>query len=128
MSYNAKKYFLVRQVDKRFFNIETPERYYEFNPRQYSSIVSIEPYDYPFEVIHTNPIIIKNPDEILPAHIAKEKLNIPDDKPVCCISISGYETESTIYTKYYDEDIRKKYYCITSSNYNTDLIFPIVTI
>jgi len=122
----CKKIFLVRQIDKRFFNIETPENYYEFNPRQYSSIISIEPYDHPFEVMHINPIIIKNPDEILPAHSAKQKLNVPDDKPVCCISISGYESESEIYNKYYDENIRKKYYCITSSNYNTDLLFPIV--
>lgn len=120
------KIFLVRQVDPKYFSFDTPAGKYTFNPAQYSAIVSIEPYTYPFTVLSVNPIVARNHDEILPRKIAREHFNIPDDTPSCLISISGYENESEKYQDYFDSTILKEYHCVTTNTYDSNRIFPIV--
>ncbi len=124
--FQCVKIFLVHQVDKKFFTIDTPLRLYEFNAQQYSAVVSIEPFDYPFTVLPVNPVVLRNHNEILTRDEAQKKLHMPSHAKGCLISISGYESEAASYNKYYDSSSIKQYHCVIANNYGSEVLFPVI--
>jgi len=122
----CKKIFLMHNVTPNFFSFATQYGEYEFNPKHYHYCFAIEPFNPPFEAKAINPLIMKNHDEILPKKEAKEKLQLPLNKKICLISISGNEHEFDDYVKKYTIELSSEYDFFVTSNHEDQNIFPII--
>jgi hypothetical protein len=85
----GKKVFLCRQIDARYFTIESPAGNISCRPEDYDLALATEPWDPPFPMRQINPIVIRNREEILSRSEALERLELPDGCPCCLFAFTG---------------------------------------
>lgn len=122
----CKKIFLMHNVITNFFSFATINGEYIFSPTHYHYCLAIEPFHLPFEAKSINPLIMKNHDEILSEKAARVRLQLPLDKKMCLISISGYENEFDYYAKKYTAKLSSGYDFFMTSNHENQNIFPVI--
>ena len=115
---------LLRQVDENFFAYRHGDELIRFSPERYSLVVAKEPWSFPFPVHHINPIVLRNPHEILNREQASSRLGIDAAAPTALIATNGKPAEfERLYKDYaYLED---EYQLVTSTNHHSGL-FPLV--
>lgn len=122
------KIFLHTQIaDRRFFTMESPDGTRVFTPAHFDLLLQAEPLPVDIGAKMINPIIIRNPDEILPSETALKKLGIENpQRKTCLFAYNGEPGEyEFIRNKYsYLED--NGYRMLYSTNYAGKGYFPIV--
>lgn len=86
----CRKVFLSRQVDPAFFRIRLPDRELAFRHSDYDLVLRTEPgFDLPFPSESIEPIVIRNPDEILTREAARADLGLADGQRGCLFAFNG---------------------------------------
>ena len=85
----GKKVFLCRQIDARYFSIDSPAGRISFRPEDYDLLLATEPWEPPFPMRPINPIVIRNREEILSRPEALKRLKLPDGCPCCLFAFTG---------------------------------------
>ncbi len=120
----AHTVLLVRQVSEDFFSYEHDGTAVHFDPAAYDRVIRIEPCDLPFDAQTIDPIVIRNPSEILSRADAAAALGIDPGRPTALIATNGKPGEFEELTQtysYLDDD----YQLFCTSNHHGG-IFPIV--
>lgn len=120
------KVFLARQVSHSFFTIETGKKTYTFNPHAYNACFAIEPVDFTFPAIQVNPLIMRNMDEIYPEATARKQLTADSNQKLCLVSLNGNPGEFEHVYHEYSQKLPAGYTLISTTNYHTSGIFPII--
>jgi hypothetical protein len=120
----CKKIFLTRQVAPEFFSFHHEGLELDFDPAHYDRLFAIEPYDCPVTVDRINPIVIRNPDEILPREEAVRRLRLDPAKPHCLFSLNLEEKAARETAKAYSY-LEEEGYQIFYSSLMAGGLFPI---
>ena len=88
------KVFIARKSFDRWWRIESPSgKRLSFDPDQYDAIFNVEPnYDLPWAET-TEPLVIRNPDELVPREEARAALGAEDGRRLCVVAQNGYAGE-----------------------------------
>ncbi|TVR29284.1 MAG: hypothetical protein EA404_15260 [Spirochaetaceae bacterium] len=115
---------LLRQASADFFGYYHNGTTTEFDPSAYDLVLSIEPCSLPFETVGIDPIIMRQPHELLTRARAAAALGLDPDQPAALIATNGKPGEF--------EKLRQTYSCLDgdyqlfcSSNHHGG-VFPIV--
>lgn len=99
--------FLTRQIAGSTFALDAPWGRIRFRPEDWGLALATEPFDAPVPLKRLEPIVIRNPDEILPRDEALRALGVSGDKPVCLFAFNGkpgeFERVKAIYAYLEDE-------------------------
>jgi len=121
----CKKIFLSRQVDPGFFAIKPSRTLLRFDPAPYDRVLAIEPYDCPVTDEFINPIVIRNPEEILSREEACGRLGLDPWKRNCLFSLNvedaAFRKAAESYSYLKDEG-----YALFYSSLFSEGLFPIV--
>ena len=107
-----------------FFHVNAAGRELRIQEWDYDRVFAIEPFDPPFPAEHLNPILLRNPDEILPREEAAARLGIDPDRQTAFIALNGRPGEFEDLKKTYSY-LEDEYQVVYSSNYHGG-IFPAV--
>lgn len=120
-----KVILLLRNTNTVFYQLENPNPRARFQPLVWDAVYGVEPGDFPPGVGMVDPLVLRNPGEILPREIARMALNAKTEKPLCLIAQNGKpeEFQNLVKTYSYLED--EGYEVKTSTNYQGGL-FPMV--
>ncbi|RPJ09603.1 MAG: hypothetical protein EHM28_01110 [Spirochaetaceae bacterium] len=91
----CRKIFLCRQTSNEFFRLNDRAETIVFDPSCYDMILATEPWPCPVTDKQINPIVIRNPDEILPRDKALRDLGLEPDKKNCLLSLNTGEHGET---------------------------------
>ncbi len=84
----------MRNVSEKWFKVPLPDgNILDINPDDYDCAFNIEPGFNVKGFKNTNPVIIKNLDEILSRADARERLKVPKGKKLCVVAHNGYPGE-----------------------------------
>ena len=97
----CRKIFICRQVHPRFFSFDLRTGPIAFRPDDWDEILSIEPWDEPFPMRRIDPIVLRNPDEILSREAARDALGLPPQGDAFMLSLNAHAGNF--------EDARKTY-------------------
>ncbi len=119
------KIYLSTQVFDEFFSIPLENETLVFNSDDYDFVFSIEPFKCSIKMIHLNPFILRNKNEILSRKDAFLKLRLTPDKKNCLFAFNGHPGDFERIRKMYSylEDVGFDMFYTT--NYKGG-IFPIV--
>ena len=120
----ATTVLLVRQASEDFFSYEYEDDEVRFDPSSYDRVIRIEPCDLPFDAHPIDPIVIRNPSEILGRADAAAALGLDPNRPAALIATNGKPGEFEKLTQtysYLDDD----YQLFCTSNHHGG-VFPIV--
>ncbi len=77
----CRKIFLCREVHPSFFTIALRSGTISFRPGDYDLALATEPFGHPFPMEEINPVVLRNPDEILSRREACRRLDLdPADR------------------------------------------------
>lgn len=115
---------LLRQVSQQFFGYYHDDETIELDPFVYDLVVGIEPWPLPFAAQRVDPLIMRQPSELLPRTEAAAALGLDGSRPAALIATNGKpgEFEELKQTYSYLEDDYQVFY---SSNHHGG-VFPIV--
>lgn len=106
----------------QFFSMELPDRVIHLDSAAYDRVFAIEPFDAPFPAERLDPMLLRNPDEILARDEAAARLDIEPDRPTAYIALNGRPGEFDMLRKTYSY-LEDQYQVVYSSNYEGG-IFP----
>lgn len=89
----AKKIFITRQVDDRYFTMDAPGGALRFDPSSYDRLFAIEPFRSCIDLQPLSPFIIRNRDEIMSRDEACTRLGIDPGGRNCLLALSGDPVE-----------------------------------
>ena len=91
---SCRTVLLMRQVNPPFLRLTLPDgQEVPINPEDYDLALTCEPNFILPGFQEINPIVIRNPDELLPDAVARARLGVPDGLRNCVIARNGYEGE-----------------------------------
>lgn len=113
---DCKKIYLSDQVDDGFFNISLSLKNEDlkFTDVGFNKVIAIEPFTSSIEMEQINPLIMKNPDEIMTRNDALDRLNRDGNTKLALYGLDGHPHDS--------ENIRKKYAYLKNEGY--EMIYP----
>lgn len=123
---SCRTVLLIRIVPPVYFaiprSIGEPLR---LEPQDWDHIFTIEPFECPFATVQTDPVTIRNIDELMAPRDAREALlrgRADDGRPVCLFAMNGREGELAEARKTYGY-LEDEYQVVYSTNYEGGL-FP----
>lgn len=118
------KVALFFQASERFFRVPHPAGDLVFDAEAYDLVLGIEPWNWPIACQTIEPLVLRNPGEILPRHEAAARLGVDAARPTALVSTNGLPGEfEQLRSEYsYLED---EYQVVYSSNYGGG-IYPAV--
>jgi hypothetical protein len=122
---SCKKVFLSRQVVDSYFSIPFQGGRLDFRPEDYDLVLATEPFKTPFPIRSINPMVIRNPDEILPRPRALAALGLEEGSTNCLLTYNGEPGEFEQVRKSYSHLEEEGYRMVYSTNYQGGL-FPAV--
>ena len=120
----GRSVLLLRQVSEDFFGYYHNATTTELDPSAYDLVLSIEPCSLPFETIGIDPIIMRQPHELLTRARAAGALGLDPDQPAALIATNGKPGEFEELTQTYSY-LDDAYQLFCSSNHHGG-VFPIV--
>jgi hypothetical protein len=121
----GKKVFLCRQIDARYFAIDSPDGCISFRPEDYDLLLATEPWDPPFPMRPINPIVIRNREEILSRSEALERLALPEGSSYCLFAFTGTAEDVAEVKQMFAYLGEEGYQMVYGSDYPAGL-FPVV--
>jgi hypothetical protein len=90
----CKKIFLARGAPNWWWRAPLGKgRTIDFDPDHYDIVFDVEPNtELPFGE-KTEPMVVRNPNEVLPREVARRELGAVDDRPLCVVAHNGYAGE-----------------------------------
>ncbi len=120
-----KKVLLIRHIPAKWFTLPLPDgSEIHINPQDYDLALNIEPNFSVTGFLNVNPVVIRNPDELLPRSRARDKLGVPVGMKLCVVAHNGYEEEID---RLIDESGRvpSDFYTVVTTNREKKGLFPL---
>ena len=117
---------LIRSVTDEFFDFDSGETHLRFDTRAFDLVVSIEPHAVVDGGVRTEPLVLRNREELLPREEAAGLLGLRPQDRNCLILQNGEPGEfSRLAATYsYLEDVGYSVYA--STNFDEESLFPAV--
>lgn len=121
---DARKIGLFSGMLPEFYRMNVEGRELRVREESYDRILLREPFDAPFSAQTLNPIVLRNPDEILTRAEAAHRLDIDPQMPTAFIALNGKPGEFNELERTYSY-LEDEYQVVYSSNYHGG-IFPAI--
>ncbi len=107
---------LFFQASAAYFRVPLPDGDLVFDPTAFDLVCGIEPWNWPIACQTIEPLVLRNPGEILPRHEAAARLGVDDAWPTALVSTNGLPGEFEQLRSDYSY-LEDEYQVVYSSNY-----------
>ncbi len=117
-----KVILLLRNTRRVFYQLENPDPRARFHPLVWDAVYGVEPGDFPPGVRVVDPLVLRNPGEILSREQSRSALGAQTSKPLCLIAQNGKPEEFNNLVKTYSYLEDEGYDVKTSTTYHGGLL------
>jgi hypothetical protein len=123
--FRCKKMLMIRHVPEKWFSVPMPDGLkIDINIDDYDLVLNNEPNFHVPGFININPIVIRNPGEILSRFEARKALHVPEGKKLCVVAHNGYQDEiDTLIVE--SGELPSDYHVVVSTNRKRSGVFPL---
>jgi hypothetical protein len=123
--FDFNKILLIRKVSEKWLSVPLPGgEIININPEDYTMAYSVEPNFTLPGFGELNPIVIRNPDEIMTRDMVLKRLKVPTKKKFCLVAHNGIEGEIDRLIKEAGQ-LPSEYYVKITTNKDGKGIFPL---